>query len=61
LVKSKSVSDGVGRTFILILDQGEDAFKSITDFANTRRKSPAPRYGERRVFAAQGRLVRSCG
>jgi predicted DNA-binding protein with PD1-like motif len=36
-MKSKSVSDGVDRTFILILDPGEEAFKSITDFANKEK------------------------
>jgi uncharacterized protein len=36
-MKSKSVSDGVERTFIVILDQGEEAFKSITDFANKEK------------------------
>ena len=33
-MKSKSISDGVERTFVLILDQGEEAFKSITEFAD---------------------------
>jgi hypothetical protein len=33
LMKSKSINDGVEPTFILILDQGEEAFKAITDFA----------------------------
>jgi len=32
-MKSKSINDGVERTFILILDQDEEAFKSISDFA----------------------------
>src|SRR5258708_33779853 len=32
-MKSKSMNDGVERTFILILDQDEEAFKSISDFA----------------------------
>jgi predicted DNA-binding protein with PD1-like motif len=36
-MKSKSNNDGVERTFILILDQNEEAFKSISDFA-TREK-----------------------
>jgi uncharacterized protein len=36
-MKSKSVSDGVERTFIVILDQGEEAFKFITDFANKEK------------------------
>jgi predicted DNA-binding protein with PD1-like motif len=36
-MKSKSINDGVERTFILILDQNEEAFKSISDFA-TREK-----------------------
>jgi len=33
MMKSKSINDGVQRTFVLILDQGEEAFKSIADFA----------------------------
>lgn len=33
-MKSKSINDGVERTFVLILDQGEEAFKSISDFAD---------------------------
>jgi uncharacterized protein len=36
-MKSKSLSDGVERTFVLILDQGEEAFKSITDFAEREK------------------------
>jgi predicted DNA-binding protein with PD1-like motif len=36
-MKSKSINDGVERTFILILDQNEEAFTSISDFA-TREK-----------------------
>ena len=35
-MKSKSVASGEERTFVLILDQGEEAFKAITDFANTQ-------------------------
>jgi hypothetical protein len=27
-MKSKSINDGVERTFVLIIDQGEEAFKS---------------------------------
>jgi hypothetical protein len=41
-MKSKSINDGVERTFVLILDRGEEAFKSITNFAGARR-SPAHR------------------
>jgi hypothetical protein len=33
-MKSRSFNEGAERTFVLILDQGEEAFKSITDFAN---------------------------
>jgi predicted DNA-binding protein with PD1-like motif len=59
-MKSKSVSDGVERTFIVILDQGEEAFKFITDFANKEKNHRRLGIGDRRVFAGQGRLVRSC-
>lgn len=33
-MKSKTINDGVERVFVLILDQGEEAFKSVTEFAN---------------------------
>lgn len=33
-MKSKAIDDGVERTFVLILDPEEEAFKSIADFAN---------------------------
>ena len=33
-MKSKSIQVGPERVFILILDQGEEAFKAITEFAN---------------------------
>ena len=33
-MKSKSINNGVERIFVLILDQGEEAFKAITDFAD---------------------------
>ena len=36
-MKSKSFTEGTGRAFVLILDQGEEAFKAITDFANRER------------------------
>jgi predicted DNA-binding protein with PD1-like motif len=36
-MKSKSINDGVERTFILILDQDEEAFKSISDFATQEK------------------------
>jgi predicted DNA-binding protein with PD1-like motif/uncharacterized protein YjbJ (UPF0337 family) len=36
-MKSKSFKEGSGRAFVLILDQGEEAFKAITDFANRER------------------------
>jgi uncharacterized protein len=33
-MKSKSVAGGAERVFVLILDQGEEAFKAIADFAD---------------------------
>ena len=33
-MKSRSMTVGAERVFVLILDQGEDAFKTITEFAN---------------------------
>ncbi|WP_027531795.1 PPC domain-containing DNA-binding protein [Bradyrhizobium sp. WSM3983] len=33
-MKAKSVTVGSERTFVLVLDQGEEAFGAITDFAN---------------------------
>jgi uncharacterized protein len=36
-MKSKSINDGAQRTFVLILDQGEEAFKSITEFADREK------------------------
>ena len=36
-MKSKSLQNGVERTFVLILDQGEEAFKSITEFADRQK------------------------
>jgi predicted DNA-binding protein with PD1-like motif len=35
-MKFKLVSDGDARTFVLILDQGEEAFAAITAFANEK-------------------------
>jgi len=32
-MKSKSIAVGSERTFVLILDEGEEAFKAITEFA----------------------------
>lgn len=40
-MKSKSINDGVERIFVLILDEGEEAFKSIADFANREKISGA--------------------
>jgi hypothetical protein len=40
-MKSRSVSLGEERTFVLILDQGEEAFKAITEFANKQGISGA--------------------
>jgi uncharacterized protein len=36
-MKSKCINDGMQRTFVLILDQGEEAFKSMTEFANREK------------------------
>lgn len=36
-MKSKSIKEGGGRVLVLILDQGEEAFKAIADFANQER------------------------
>jgi predicted DNA-binding protein with PD1-like motif len=36
-MKSKSVTDDLERTFVVVLDAGEEAFKTISDFA-TREK-----------------------
>jgi uncharacterized protein len=36
-MKSKSINDGVERTFVLVLDQGEEAFKAISEFADKER------------------------
>jgi uncharacterized protein len=33
-MKSKSVGDGAERIFVLILDEGEEAFEAISDFAD---------------------------
>ena len=33
-MKSKAINGGVERVFVFILDQGEEAFESITEFAN---------------------------
>lgn len=33
-MRSKTINDGAERVFVLILDPGEEAFKSITEFAN---------------------------
>ena len=33
-MKSRSMTVGAEHVFVLILDQGEDAFKAITEFAN---------------------------
>lgn len=36
-MKSKSINDGVERVFVLVLDQGEEAFKSIGAFADQEK------------------------
>ena len=40
-MKAKSVTVGSERTFVLVLDQGEEAFRAITDFANKEQVSGA--------------------
>lgn len=40
-MKSKSIEGAADRTFVLILDQGEEAFKTITEFANQQGISGA--------------------
>jgi|SRR6185437_1866953 predicted DNA-binding protein with PD1-like motif len=40
-MKSKSIESAAERTFVLILDQGEEAFKTITEFANQQGISGA--------------------
>lgn len=36
-MRSKSVKEGSNRVFVLVLDQGEEAFAAITAFANRER------------------------
>jgi hypothetical protein len=36
-MKSKSIKVGPDRVFVVILEQGEEAFKSISEFANRER------------------------
>jgi predicted DNA-binding protein with PD1-like motif len=33
-MRSKAIKEGPNRVFVLILDQGEEAFKTISEFAN---------------------------
>jgi uncharacterized protein len=40
-MKSKTVVEGRERTFVLILDSGEEAFKAVTQFANQEKISGA--------------------
>jgi len=40
-MKSKSINNGMQRTFVLILDQGEEAFKTITEFADREKMTGA--------------------
>jgi uncharacterized protein len=40
-MRSKSIAAGSERTFVLILDQGEEAFKAITEFADVNKISGA--------------------
>ncbi|MBR0935787.1 PCC domain-containing protein [Bradyrhizobium jicamae] len=36
-MKSKTINDAAERIFVLILDPGEEAFKTITEFANQEK------------------------
>jgi predicted DNA-binding protein with PD1-like motif len=36
-MKSKTINDGAERSVVLVLDQGEEAFKSITEFAEREK------------------------
>jgi len=36
-MKSKTINDGAERVFVLILDQDEEAFKAITEFADREK------------------------
>ena len=36
-MKSKSINDGAERTFVLVLDPEEEAFRTITEFANREK------------------------
>lgn len=40
-MKSKMINDGAERVFVLILDQGEEAFKAITEFADREKVTGA--------------------
>lgn len=40
-MKSKSINDGAERIFVLVLAQGEEAFKIITEFADKEKISGA--------------------
>jgi hypothetical protein len=53
-MKSKSIKDGVKRTFVLILNQGEAAFKSITDFAEHEKIT-----GASTIARISGRVMRT--
>lgn len=52
-MKSKSINDGAERIFVLVLAQGEEAFKTITEFADKRRVG----VGDRRFLASPPWLV----
>ena len=40
-MRSKLASEADGRTFVLVLDQGEEAFAAVTAFANDKAISAA--------------------
>jgi predicted DNA-binding protein with PD1-like motif len=41
-MKSKLAPEGDDRTFVLILEQGEEAFTAVTAFANEKAIKAAP-------------------
>jgi len=66
-MKSKSFKEGSERAFVLILDQGEEAFKAITDFANRERIDGASitaigAFSEAEIgwFESRGKEIQTC-
>ncbi len=56
-MKSKVVVDGRERTFVLILDQAEEAFQTLSKFADRENITGGVGDGNRRLRASKGRLV----